>query len=96
MGTKEAYKQKIDAELELAHAKLNELKAKAKNATADARLQYEKQVGELEKKIDETKIKLKELTAAGEDAWEHIKHDVEGMWGRVSAAVKDAAAKIKS
>ncbi len=43
MSTKEAYKQKIDAELELAQAKLAELKAQAKISTADARIKYAKQ-----------------------------------------------------
>jgi hypothetical protein len=38
MSTKEAYKQKIEAEVELAQAKLAELKAQANNSAADARI----------------------------------------------------------
>jgi hypothetical protein len=38
MSTKEAYKQKLEAEVELAQAKLAELKAEAKISAADTRI----------------------------------------------------------
>ena len=95
MSTKKAYKQKIEAEVELAQAKLAELKAKAKISTADARIKYTKQVDELEQKVDATKAKLKELGEASEDAWEHLKDGVESSWGVLSAAVRDTAAMLK-
>ncbi len=38
MSTKKAYKQKLEAEVELAQAKLAELKAQAKSSTADAHI----------------------------------------------------------
>lgn len=88
MSDKEAYKQKIEAEVELAQAKLSELKANAKSATADARISYDKQVEELEESISETKAKLKELGDAGEDAWEDIKDGVESAWKKLSAKFK--------
>ena len=95
MSTKEAYRQKIEAEVELAQAKLAELKAQAKSTTADVRIKYAKQVDELERKADATKAKLKELGEASEDAWEHLKGGVDSAWGALSAAVRDTAAKIK-
>ena len=95
MSTKEAYKQKIEAELELAQAKLAELKAQAKSSTADARVEYAKQLDHLEQGVEATKAKLKELGEAGEDAWEHLKDGVESAWGTLSAAVRDTAAKFK-
>lgn len=95
MSTKEAYKLKIEAEVELAQARLAELKAAAKNSAADARIEYENQIEELEQKIHTTKAKLKELSDAGEDAWEHLKDGVESAWNKLSSAVQDSAAKIK-
>lgn len=41
MSTKDAYKQKLEAEIEMAQAKLAQLKAHAKNSAADARIKYE-------------------------------------------------------
>ena len=95
MGTKEAYKQKIEAEIELAQAKLAELKAEAKSATADTRIQYDKQIGELEQKVDAAKAKLEELAEAGEDVWEDLKDSVEDAWDSLSSTVREATEKLK-
>ncbi len=95
MSTKEAYKQKIEAELELAQAKLAEFKAKAKSSAADTRIKYSKQVDELEQKVDATKVKLKELGEASDDAWEQLKVGVESAWDALSTAIRNAAAKFK-
>jgi uncharacterized phage infection (PIP) family protein YhgE len=95
MGKKEAYKQKMAAELELAQAKLAKLKAQATNSAAGVRLRYANLVDELEQKLDATKTKLKELGAASDDAWEELKDGVESAWGSLSAAIRNAAAKFK-
>jgi len=95
MSTKEAYKQKVEAELELAQAKLAEFKAQAKSSAADARIKHAKQVDELEQKVDTTRAKLKELGEASDDAWEQLKVGVEAAWGALSAAIRNAAANFK-
>jgi hypothetical protein len=95
MSTKEAYKQKIEAELELAQAKLAEFKAQAKSSAADARIKNAKQVDELEQKINATKGKLKELGEASDDGWEQLKVGVESAWGALSTAIRNTAAKFK-
>ena len=92
---KDAYKQKIEAELELAQAKLSELKAKAKSKVADTRIEYDKHVAELERHVSSTRAKLSELTEAGDDAWEHLKDGVETAWGSLSTAMKNAVSKLK-
>lgn len=95
MSTKEAYKQKIDAEVELAQAKLFELRAKAKISVADARLKYARQIDDLEQGVAATKAKLKELGEANEDAWENLKEEVESAWGALRDGVRDVGAKLK-
>jgi len=95
MSTKEAYKQKIEAELELAQAKLAEFKAQAKSSAADTRIKYSKHVDELDQKVVATRAKLKELGEASDDAWEQLKVGVESAWGALSAAIRNAAAKFK-
>ena len=95
MSTKEAYKQKIEAELELAQAKLAEFKAKAKISTADARIKHAKLVDEIDQKVGATKAKLKQLGEASEEAWEQLKGGVESAWGALNVAIRNAAAKFK-
>lgn len=95
MTKQEAYKQKIEAELELAQAKLAEYKARAKSAAADARLQYIKHVEEIEERLNATEARLKELNEAGENAWGHLKEGVESAWETLRSALKEAADKVK-
>jgi uncharacterized membrane protein len=95
MITKDAYKLKIESEVELVQAKLSEFKARAKITTADARIKYAQQVEALEQKVDDTKAKLKELGNASDDAWVQFKGGVEQAWDGFSTAVSDLAAKFK-
>ncbi|MEE9905701.1 MAG: hypothetical protein K4305_09810 [Chlorobium sp.] len=95
MSLKEAYKQKAEAELELAHARLVEFKAKAKSYTADTRLKYAKHVDELEHRIDSAKAGLKDLGEAGEDAWEKVKDGMENALGSLREAVRNTADKFR-
>ncbi|HEX5671052.1 MAG TPA: hypothetical protein VFX66_05895 [Sulfuricurvum sp.] len=95
MNTKEAYKEKIKAELGLAQAKLVEFKAEAKNSAADVRVKYNEHLDELQGMADATQAKLIELDAASEDAWEHMKEGIENAWDSLGTAIKDTAAKFK-
>ncbi len=95
MSTLDAYKQKVEAELELAQLKLATLKAEAGNAAADAQIKYAEQIDHLEHGVAATKAKLSELATASEEAWEHLKDDAESAWQSLSTAVKNATAKLK-
>lgn len=89
MKTKEAYRQKIESEIELVEARFAEFKARGKGLTADARIKHAKMVGDLEQMSAATKTKLKELGEASEDAWEKHKEGVESTWSKLQAALKD-------
>ncbi|MDO9265648.1 MAG: hypothetical protein Q7U00_01060 [Sulfurimonas sp.] len=85
MSTKDAYKQKIEAELELVKANLEVLKAKAKSATADIQINYSKEIETIEKNYAIVQSKLGELGEVGEGAWEHLKKDIENSWDSLRA-----------
>ncbi len=80
MKTKDAYKEKVEAQLALVQANLKLLKAKAKNATADMQMGYTKEIKTLENNYAIVKLKLGELGAVGEGAWDHLKKDIEKSW----------------
>lgn len=87
MSTNEAYKQKIEAEIELAHAQLAELKAQAMSYATDARIKYTQQVEKLEQDVDPTWVKMQELVEDGNDDWDQFRGGIENAW---SALVKFA------
>jgi chromosome segregation ATPase len=95
MNEKELYQQKKQAQLDEWQAELEELKAKASGASADAQLKMNTQIEALEGKIEEGKAKLAEIGEASEGAWESIKEGVESAWDSMKSAFSDAAAKFK-
>jgi hypothetical protein len=95
MNMKDAYKQKAEAELEIAHARVDEFKAKAKNFTADTRIKYAKHLDDLEQSVDTAKARLKELSEAGEDGWEKMKDGFEKTLHGLRQAIHDVAEKFR-
>lgn len=95
MSTKEAYKHKIEAELELAQAQLDQLKAEAKISSADAAMEFSKEIDDLEKNVGNTKDKLKELSATDDTAWNDFKEGADHAWNALKTSVSNAAAKLK-
>ncbi|MEI7994695.1 MAG: hypothetical protein WCH01_07310 [Methylococcaceae bacterium] len=95
MSSLEAYRQKVEAELEVAQAKLGQLKAEAKSTAADVQIKLSEETDTLEKGVEVAKAKLAELAESGEDAWEQVKEGAEGVWDQLNAAVLNIAAKLK-
>ncbi len=95
MNENELYQQKKRAQLDEWESEIDKLKAKASQASADAQLELNKQIGVMEGKIEEGKIRLAETADASDDAWESIKAGMESAWGSLESAFSDAAAKFK-
>ncbi|MEL6744607.1 MAG: coiled coil domain-containing protein [Pseudomonadota bacterium] len=86
MSMKEAYVEKIQARLNQWDTEIENLKSKAAEASADAKIEYERQVDELQGMQKETQAKLDELRAAGDDAWTDLKAGVENAWDSLERA----------
>ena len=94
MSAKDAYKLKLDAEIEMAQAKVAELKAHAKNLAADARIKYEGMIDDLERLLDSTKNSLRELGSSTDGAWEQLKGGVETAWDEFRTSMGKVASKF--
>ncbi len=95
MATKEAYQKKLEAQLQEWDAKLDQLSAKAQNATADARITYENELESLKSKRAAAHTTLEELGKRGESAWEDMKDGAEKVWDELSKAMEKVAARFK-
>jgi hypothetical protein len=96
MSLRDAYRQKFEAQLEEATARLAILKARAKRAAAEGRIFAHDELGITEEKIAQLKSKLKESGGASEGAWEELKVGIEGAWAELSTAARKAADKFNS
>jgi predicted ATP-binding protein involved in virulence len=95
MSKREAYEQKLEAQLKEWKIDIDKMKAKADKADAQARLEYYKKIEELRTKQEAAQKKLTELKAAGEDAWEDLKAGIDLAWGSLGEAVKSARSRFK-
>ena len=84
----DAYRQKVEAKLDEYQAKLDGARAKLKGATADARLDAEKQLDDLQSKLAVAKAKAAQLTDAGEDAWSNVTKELDNKFSGFTSAVK--------
>ena len=95
MNEKELHRQKYQAQLDEWKAEVARLRARAAGAKADAQIEMNKHVKELERGMHEAGAKLAEFAAAGEEAWGAARKNVETTWDALKAGVTAAAAKFK-
>lgn len=95
MGTKEQYQQKLQAQLDVWKADIERLKAKATEASAEAKIEMHKQADVLEAKLEEGKAKLAEFADASHDALESLKDSAESVWTSIKSSFNDAKDKFK-
>lgn len=95
MDKKYVYLDKVAANLEKYDAKLVELKGKVDEVQADVKVEYSKQVENLEKKRAEFAEKYGHLKETSEHAWEDVKAGTEKAWNELEESIEKAVARFK-
>jgi len=95
MNEKELYRQKYQAQLDEWKAEIAKLRARASGASAEAQIELNKHVKELERRMHEAGDKLAELAAASEERWDSVRKSAETTWDALKAGFNAAAAKFK-
>ncbi|MHB9103168.1 MAG: DUF2934 domain-containing protein [Sulfuricella sp.] len=95
MTEKQAFQQKLEAQLREWDAKLEELKSKAQNAKTEIRADYEKQLEILASKRDMARTKVLELRQRTEGAWEDLKGGAEKAWEEMRKALDHITSRFK-
>ncbi len=90
MDRKEAFQDKLQAQLDEWSADIAKLRAKAEKAQADARLKYMDEVDELRAHQKKAEARMKELQSAQGEAWQDMKSGVEVAWDEMGDAMKRA------
>lgn len=95
MEIKDAYKQKMAAQLKEWTAQINLLEAKVENAGADIKVKRARQLHELRAKQRAASDKMKELEKASGEAWEQVKKTADKLWDDLKTGIADAHSKFK-
>jgi peptidoglycan hydrolase CwlO-like protein len=94
MDNKEAYINKMKAQLNEWDAEIDKLKAKYEKVSADTALEYQKQIDDLKSKRAAAENKITELKESSGDAWEELKSGIENAWTSLGEAIKSARSKF--
>ncbi len=95
MSKREAYIERLEAQLKEWSAKIDELIEKGDKATADAKVKYNKQIELLRDKVNAANKQITELRGSGEEAWEELKSGAERSFKELRGAFERAVSKFK-
>ncbi len=95
MSDRDAYVEKMKANIDEWNAEIDKLQASAKEAQADAKIEYEKQLAVLRKQRDEGQAKMKEAHQASDDAWDDMSKGFQAAWDNISNSFQSAMKRFK-
>ena len=92
---KEQFQKKAEARLKELDAELEKLNAKGKDATGDAKTQWDKDVVILKEKKEAARKRLGEIQEASADKWEETKSGMEAAFEDLKKGFESAATRFK-
>ena len=95
MEIKEAYKQKMAAQLKEWTAQIELLEAKVENAGAGMAVKRAEALHELRAKQRAAAEKMQELEKSSGEAWGKVKEAADKIWEDLKAGIADAHSKFK-
>lgn len=87
MSDKDTYIQKQEAQLEEWQAKIDLLKAKAKQSGADTKINLDSAIQQIEAARDTAKSKIDEMRGADDSTWGNVKNDVQSAVDNLRQAI---------
>lgn len=92
---KDAYVEKLQAKMDEWNAEIKKLDAKARQAEADSKIKYEKELEDLRARRKDLEEKMSRLRESGEGAWKDLKTGIESAWQSLDTAITSAASRFK-
>ncbi|TVQ39161.1 MAG: coiled coil domain-containing protein [Geminicoccaceae bacterium] len=90
MSERQAYQEKLEAQLKIWEAEIDKLRAQAEKANAETKAQYFRQLDNLYAQHDEARQRYHEMVRAGEDNWREWQAKSEAAWKDIADGVKAA------
>jgi len=90
MTTKESYEKKLQAQLDEWKAEIDKLRARAEGAQADAQIEYERQIEDLQALQESANRRLLELKEAGDEAWEDLRAGAQESVETLGQSIRSA------
>jgi len=88
MSKRDEYVDKLKGQLDQWNAEVAKWDAKAQNAQAGARAEYDKHLNELRRRRDQALEQMKRLQAATGDAWVDLVRGADEAWAKMREALE--------
>jgi predicted nucleic acid-binding Zn-ribbon protein len=92
---RDAYIEKARAQLDQLSSRIDLLQARASEAKADARIEYERELDRLRERRDAARSKLEDVRGASGAAWEDVREGFEQAWEALGEAVTQANERFR-
>ncbi len=95
VGMRQAYQEKLEAQLKEWSAKIEDLKGRAGKASGEARVELNKQIEKLRGMQETAQARLKDAREAGGEAWEKVRSGLDKTVGDLKSTWDKVAAKFR-
>lgn len=95
MNNREAFIQKMKAQLDQWSIEIDALTARTEAAQTEAKRTYQAQLDVLKRQRQAATLKLHELQSSSEDAWDSVRESMDLTWESISKSIKDAMSHFK-
>lgn len=95
MIDRETLLKKIDAQKKEWESQVKHLQAKAENYDADSRIEYDRQMHDLKKRLDEAERHSDKFKRAGKDDWDDLSDNIIHAWNDLVTNIDNAILRLK-
>ena len=93
---RDAYVEKMKAMIDQWNAEIGKLEARTREAQADAKIEYEKQLATLREQRDAAETQMDKARKASEAAWSDMQQGFVKAWEDISRAATDAMNRYRN
>jgi hypothetical protein len=91
-----AYQDKVRAQVKEMKAKMTMLEAEAEKSSADMRIKYQKNLGDLKSRFKDIEMRLDRFSNSAEDSWDKIRLGIDKSMSELRNALNKATKHINN
>ena len=95
MTDREEYVEKAKARIDQWNAEIDKMQARMREAEADARIQYQKNLEEMRAQRNQAEEELSKMQKASDQAWDDLQAGFDKSWGEIQSAFRSAMSRFK-
>ena len=95
MNNRDEYVEKLKGQLELWNTQMTTWESAAREATADAKIELDKQLGIMKSRLDDMVFRMDLLKGASADAWQEIARGADESRKTMQDAFEKARSRFK-